>query len=272
MGSNDIPPPHVPHSYHTICMLLLGTGGLLYTTTYILMTRQSLRDLTYAMPVISLAFNFAWEIVFALYVAESLPEQIIFVTWMVIDIGLVYTVVKYGENEWKHAPIVGQNIGKILGPMVLWLCWALWALCTWWVDVDNPVNPKAGKIHKGVEGIDTTELGFWTAIVAQVVLSWGLLAQIVVRGNSGGASYAIWTTRFLGSVAGLIGYYAYCWWVWPEAHEYFANPFAVCLSVTWVVADLAYLFILREVKRTEIVLKSGRKIRGEVVVQSSKAR
>jgi hypothetical protein len=96
-------------------MLLRGTGSLLYTTTYIFMTRQSLRDLTYAMPVVPLAFNFAWEIVFALYVAESLPEQIVFVTWMFIDIGLVYTVVKYGENQWKHAPIVGQITGKILG-------------------------------------------------------------------------------------------------------------------------------------------------------------
>lgn len=138
--------------------------------------------------------------------------------------------------------------------MVLWWYWALCALCTWWVDVDNPVNPKAGKIYK--------ELGFWTAMVV----------QIVARRNSGGASYAIWTTRFLGSVAGLNGYYAYCWWVWSEAHGYFVNPFAVCLWVTWVVADLAYLFILREVKRTEIALKSGSKLRGEVVVQSSKAR
>jgi hypothetical protein len=140
------------------------------------------------------------------------------------------------------------------------------------VDVDNPVNPKTGNIYKGVEGVDRTEFGFWTAMVAQVMVSWGLLAQIIVRGNSGGASYTIWTTRFLGSVARLNRYYAYCWWVWPEAHEYFIDPFAVCLWVTWVAAALAYLLILGVVKRTEIALKSGRKLRGEIVVQSSKAR
>jgi hypothetical protein len=270
MGSNDVPPPHVPSSYHSVCMLLLGTGGLLYTVTYVLMTRQSLHDRTYAMPLVPLAFNFAWEMIFALYVAESLPEKITFATWMLIDVGLVYAVFKYGENEWKHAPIVGQHIGKILGLLVLWWCWALWALCTWWVDRANPVNPKQGKIYEGVEGIDTTELGFWTALVAQVMLSVGLLAQIIVRGNSGGASYAIWTTRFLGSVAGLILYYAYCWWVWSEAHGYFVNPFAVCLSATWVVADLVYLVMLREVQRTEIVLKDGRKVRGRGGLGSSK--
>lgn len=79
MGSNDTPPVHVPSSYHAICSLLLGTSGLLYTVTYVLMTRQSLRDRTYAMPFFSLAFNFACEIIFAPYVAESPQEKIIFV-------------------------------------------------------------------------------------------------------------------------------------------------------------------------------------------------
>ncbi|KAF2710064.1 hypothetical protein K504DRAFT_377707 [Pleomassaria siparia CBS 279.74] len=260
MGSNDIPPPHVSPSYRSISTQLLGAGGIFYTATYILMTRQSLRDRTYAMPLFSLAFNFGWEIVFALYVAESLPEKTIFTTWLLIDIGLVYAVVKYGAGEWGHAPVVGRNIGKIFAAMVAWWCWALWALCVWWVDEKDPVNPKAGKLYKGVEGIDTTELGFWTALVAQVVLSVGLLAQIIVRGNSGGSSYAIWATRFFGSVMGLNGYYAYCWWVWPEAHAYFVNPFAVCLWTTWAMADLAYLVVLRSVRKTETVLGDGRKM------------
>lgn len=257
MGSNDIPPAHVPSSYHTVSTMLLGLGALGYTITYTLMTRQSLRDRTYAMPLLSLCFNFAWEIIFSLYVAESLPEKATFVTWMILDIGLVYTTVKYGANEWKHAPIVGRNIGKILALGVLWWCWALWAVCVWWVDELDPVKPKAGKMYRGKEGPDTTELGYWTALVAQVVLSVALLAQIVVRGTSGGASYGIWWTRFLGSLAGLNTYYGYCWYVWPEAHAYYRDPFSVCLLVTWVGADLAYFVFLRKAKRVEA---DGRKV------------
>ncbi|PSN65764.1 phospholipase D/nuclease [Corynespora cassiicola Philippines] len=262
MGSNDVPPPHVPASYHAMCTLLLGTGGLLYTVTYVLMTRQSLRDRTYAMPLFSLGFNFAWEIVFALYVAEALQEKTIFVIWMIIDVGLVYAVVKHGANEWTHAPVVGRHIGKILAGFVMWWCWALYAVSSWWVDLEHPVNPKDGKFYRGLVGADTTELGFWTALAAQVVLSCLLLAQISVRGTSGGASYAIWATRFVGSLFGLNLYYGYCWYVWREAHEYFMHPLAVCFWITWPVADVAYLAVLRSVKQTEIVLKNGRKIRG----------
>lgn len=136
---------------------------------------------------------------------------------MVLDIGLLYAVLCYGKNEWAHAPVVGRNIGKILGVFVLWWCWAFWALATWWLDETIPVNPKPGKIYFGVEGIDTTELGWSTALAAQVVLSVMLLAQIAVRETSAGASYAIFLTRFLGSLLGLNLYYGYCWWVWPES-------------------------------------------------------
>ncbi|KAF2269745.1 phospholipase D/nuclease [Lojkania enalia] len=234
MGSNDIPPPHVSPSYHTICTILLGSGGLLWTTTYVLMIRQSLRDRTYSMPILPLAMNFAWEIIFSLYVSETVQEKTVFATWMILDIGLVYTMIEYGENEWRHAPIVGWNIGKIFFAGTLWWCWALWAFCSWWLDPDSPVNPKHGKIHVGIIGLDTTELGYWTALVAQVVLSVSLLAQILVRSHSRGTSYVIWASRFFGSLFGLVVYYHYCYYAWPEAHGYVRST---SINTGWKMAS-----------------------------------
>ena len=261
MGSNDIPPPHVSPQYPALSSLFMATGGLCYTITYFLMVQQSLRDRTYAMPIFSLALNFAWQIVFAFYVAEAPLEKTIFVLWMVLDAGLVYAVLKYGKSEWAHAPAVGRNLGKIMSVSVLWCCWALWAVSSWWIDEANPVNPKPGKVYFGVNGIDTTELGYWTAVFAQVVLSCMLLAQITIRGNSGGASYSIWATRFAGSLAGLNIYYGYCWYTWPEAHGYVMHPLSICFLATWPLADLAYLAVLREVQKTEVTLKDGKKVK-----------
>jgi hypothetical protein len=194
--------------------------------------------------------DFAWEMVFALYVAEELREKIIFTIWALIDVGLVYAAVTYGANEWKHAPAVGRNVGKIFACMLAWWCIALYALSSWWTDVDDPVNPKAGKSYRGIEGIDTDELGFLTALVAQVALSVMSLAQIVVRGSSRGSSYSIWASRFIGSLSGLTLNYGYVWWVWLEAHAYYANPIVVIMMVTWIVADLGYLVVLRNVQQT----------------------
>lgn len=251
MGSNDIPPPHVTSSYFAVSTALLFLGALGYTSTYLLMTLQSLRDRTYAMPLFSLSLNFAWEIVFSFYVSESLPEKATFTIWMILDIGLLYAVFKHGAREWAASPMVAGNISKILAICVLWCCVLLWAFCKWWIESYSPAHPVPGKIYYGVNGIDTTELGWWTALAAQVVLSVMSLAQILVRGSDRGTSWTIWTTRFLGSLFGLLGFYGYCWWAWPEAHAYFVNPLAVAGSATWVLADLGFVAVFWIVKGEE---------------------
>jgi hypothetical protein len=247
MARSDILPSHVDPSLAAVNDGFLSIGALGYTICYVLMTRQSIRDRTYAMPLFVLAFNFAWEMVFALFVAIEAREKAMFTIWMIIDLGLVYALVKYGANEWKHAPAVARNIGKIFVAMLAWWCVALYAVSAWWLNPANPVSPKDGKSYKGVAGVDSDELGYWTALVAQVVLSVMSLAQIVVRGDRRGSSYSIWLSRFAGSVSGLNLNYIYCWWVWPEAHGYVANPIAIVMMVTWVIADLAYLVILYNV-------------------------
>ncbi|KAE8849549.1 hypothetical protein PTNB73_10490 [Pyrenophora teres f. teres] len=218
MSRNSLLPPHVDPSIFQVCDVLLGIGGLGYTVCYVLIARQSIRDKTYTMPLFALAFNFAWEIVFAAFVTEEAGSRAIFGLWMLIDLALVYTTVKYGATEWKHAPVVGRNIGKIFFVMLVW-CWlGLYAISAWWLDPENPVNPKVGKIYRGTKGVDVNELGFWTSLVGQVVLSIMSLAQIVVRGSSRGSSYSIWATRFIGSLAGLNMNFGYCWWTAPRAH------------------------------------------------------
>ncbi|KAF2123186.1 tyrosyl-DNA phosphodiesterase-domain-containing protein [Lophiotrema nucula] len=212
------------------------------------------------MSLFALTFNFGWEIVIEIYVADALPEQIVYGTWMALDLGLVYTMLKHGEGEWKHAPAVGRNLGKIFTVCLLWCCWMVWAFCDWWLDESNPVNSKPGKVYKGIEGqSDTTEMAYWSALVIQVVLSVMLLAQLIVRGHSGGASYSIWAARFNGSLWGLNAYTGYCYYAWPEAHECFVSPVSICLMVSWVMADLAYVIVLRQVKRAEVEVPGGGK-------------
>jgi hypothetical protein len=263
MGLNEIPPDHVTSYYTAIGVSLLGIGGILYTLTYYLMARRSLIERTYAMPLLPLAFNFAWEAVMLFYVSEEVHEQAIFALWILFDTGLVYTVVKYGEREWAHAPVIAENVGKILAGMIAWWGWVMYAFCRWWVT--NDIGKKPGIFYQGVEGPDVVELGFWTALVAQVVLSVASLAQILARGNSGGTSYAIWACRFFGSLIGINWNFLWLWWAWPEAHGYFVNPFAICMLLTWVAADVAYLLVLIEIKKTEVVLDDGAKVRGGMV-------
>lgn len=190
MGSNDIPPPHVTPLYLPVGNALLRAGGALWTLTYILLTRQSFKDRTYGMPLFALAFNFGWELVYALYVSEAAQERLVFGIWLLLDLGMVYVLLSHGREEWNHAPLIKRNLGLIFLVMTTWCSLAHWTFAKWWMD--NEVGKKQGKVYGGVEAGDTTELGFWSALVSQVYLSITSLAQLWIRSHTGGVSWGIW--------------------------------------------------------------------------------
>lgn len=48
------------------------------------------------------------------------------------------------------------------------------------------------------------------------------------------------------------------WWYWPEAHGYVGSRLAVFLWGVAIACDLIYPFVLRSVRRSELVLPDGR--------------
>jgi hypothetical protein len=270
MGSNDIPPPHASPYVVPIANALLQAGGSLWTLTYILLTHQSFKDRTYGMPLFALSLNFAWEIVYALYVAEELLERMVFTIWLLLDCGMVYGLLTFGKEEWNHAPFMKKYLGIIFWGTTVWCVVGHWAFAEWWLV--NDIGKKEGKFYNGRVGPDTTELGFWSALFCQVMLSISSLISLFVRQHTGGVSWGIWGSRMMGSVFGLYGNYAWGWYMWREAHEYFLNPFSIFMWVTCLVCDLVYPFVFAAFKKTEKVLPDGRKVAGHVEIGGKKSR
>jgi hypothetical protein len=138
-----------------------------------------------------MAFNFAWEAVFALLVAESLLERIVFTVWLVLDLGMVYGFVKYGKHEWSQAPFIARNLGNNFLLLVVYCTIGHWAFAKWWID--NDVGKREGKFYRGVVGPDMTELGFWSAALSQAYLSGASLAQLLIREHTGGVTWGVWS-------------------------------------------------------------------------------
>ncbi|TVY18345.1 Terpene cyclase andB [Lachnellula arida] len=260
MGSNDVPPPHVSPLYLPITNTLLQVGGSLWTLCYILLARESLLTKTYGMPLFALSFNFAWELIYAFYVAEAPLERGVFAIWCLLDLLMVYALVRHGHNEWRHAPLIARHIGKVFWILTAWCCVGHWASASWWIAQE--MGRKEGKYYFGRVGADTTELGFWSAGVSQAYLSAASLGQLVVRRHTGGVSWGIWVTRASGSLIGLYLNYGAMWYMWREAHEYFMSPFGIFLWGTALVCDLIYPFVFAEIRKTEEVLPDGRKVAG----------
>ena len=142
------------------------------------------------MPLFALAVNFAWELVYALYVAESPLEQAVFSAWLCIDCVIVAGVMKHAKAEWRHAPAIARHMGSILLCMIGVATLGHWSFAKWWLD--NAIGKREGKFYRGAIGPDTTELGFWSAAFCQVHLSAASLCQLCVRKHSRGVSWGIW--------------------------------------------------------------------------------
>ncbi|KAK3317175.1 hypothetical protein B0T19DRAFT_286852 [Cercophora scortea] len=260
MAIIDIPPAHCPPWLVLANSALIAVGVLLWDATYILMTRRALATKSYGMPLLALAINVSWEIVYLVFVIDTALETAGFMFWLVLDGGLVYTTVRFGPDDWRtSSPWVGRHLGGLLALMVTFGCLGHYAFAAWWLaEPGRGAGDKTGKWWQGQDRFDTSEMAFWSAAVSQLVLSAGSVAMLLVRGHSGGTGFVIWLCRVIGSMCGMLLGNLLMWWYWPEANSFIVNPFAVFLLGTALACDLIYPFLLWQIRRTEVVGPDGR--------------
>lgn len=66
----------------------------------------------------------------------------------------------------------------------------------------------------------------------------------------------------MGTFLGLVLANVVLWWYWPGPHGFIVSLPGVLLWGTAMACDAVYPFLLWRVRRTEVVLPSGRVIRG----------
>lgn len=190
MGSNDTPPPHVPKHVVPFCTLCLQIGGVLWTIAYLLYLKEAVRSKSCGMPTLALAANFGWELVHTFYVDQEPLEKLVFSIWILIDVGLVRSLLKYGKTDYRLAPRVNRRLPGLFALLLVTATLAHWTFARWWIT--NEIGKKQGKPFRGSIGADITELSYWSSIVCQLVLGSSSLYELNARGHSGGVSWSIW--------------------------------------------------------------------------------
>lgn len=193
MGSSDIPPPTAPGWLIPASSALLSAGVVFWLICYVLMTKRSLSTRDTPIPLLALGINLSWEIVYAFYVTEEWLEFAGFVMWLALDMPVLYTTLRYGRRSNAASPLVARHVPLLLGLVFAFGLVTNSLFASWWLkEPHRGSGLKSGKIWKGLEARDTTELAWWSAGVAQMIMSVGALGMLLQRGHSGGQSYAIW--------------------------------------------------------------------------------
>jgi paspaline synthase len=150
-------------------VFLMGVG---WCVNYVGMVRSSLQERTYGMAILPLCSNLAWEVVYGvIYPSKSRLEQTVFVSGLLLNVGVMCAAVTFAPCEWHHAPLVQRHLTLIFTLSIL--------LCL--------------SAHLALAAHIGPSLAYsWGAIVCQLLLSIGGLCQLVVRGSTRGGSYTLW--------------------------------------------------------------------------------
>jgi len=76
-------------------------SGISWTLVYIGLIQRGFKDKTYGMPLFALAFNIAWEFMFAFLVVQGLNlQRVVNIIWFLVDAVIVYTYFQYGRRDF----------------------------------------------------------------------------------------------------------------------------------------------------------------------------
>ena len=208
-------------------LLLKLLSGLAWSIVYIDAIRIGLRDKTYAMPFWALALNIAWEFLYATFglKAAGFTEQIaINFIWFLLDIGLLYTYIRFGK---KHFPFMLQKS---------WFgAWTLLILATAFIIQYSFIH-EFGLLMGAV----------YSAFLQNLLMSVLFIGMLAQRNSSEGQSLLIAIAKCIGTLAptilmGALG----------MKNLMLANPLVLVIGGLIFFFDLLYIWLLLKTRGKE---------------------
>jgi hypothetical protein len=198
--------------------ILTLISGIAWTVVYIEAIRLGFRDRTYAMPIVALCLNIAWESTYAIHdlmISPSLQAYVNLI-WAIADLGIVYTYLRFGRSELpgfvSRSRFISWSV-LIFGAAyaIQWLFIAQFGI--YWA-------PR------------------YAAFLQNLLMSGLFIAMFVSRGGKRGQSLIIAVAKWLGTLAPtlLIGLLQH-------------SPFILGLGLLCCVFDLVYIWLLIGAKK-----------------------
>jgi len=199
-------------------MVLDGACGFFWTVTYLLIIRRGLADKTYGMPMVAITANISWEFTFSVLRPAPFP-RVIAVTWLVLDLAILYTFLRFGRSEFPRLP--GWAFGAMtVGTFIL----AFLGIWHFSLELDHG-------------------MGVYVAYIQNFMMSGLFVAMLLQRNSTRGQSSLIALAKLIGTaLAGSVVL------IYVEGRD---SPLMIYLVVGIFVLDLVYLVALAMLKRNE---------------------
>ena len=179
-------------------LFLTIVSGLAWTIVYIEAIRLGFKYKTYAMPVVALGLNIAWETIYGFHglTGTISAQSIINLVWAAADVAIVYTFFRFGRAELPN--FVTRPLFVGWGIVVFGTSYALQALF--------------------IGEFGWTDGARYSAFLQNLLMSGLFIAMLVARRGTRGQSLVIAIAKWLGTLAptiliGVLGNLPFILWI-----------------------------------------------------------
>jgi hypothetical protein len=209
----------------TISSLFIALCGIGWIIAYIEALRIGFRDKTYAIPFLTLALNFTWEILYTIqgfHVFGYHVSTYVNFLWVLIDIGILYTYFKYGRKEVKTS----DTVFYVQALLFILLSYIIHYYIFQWLGI--------------VQG------ALYTGFSINFIMSFLFVRLFYRRGGSKGQSLLIAISKCFGTFSstvliGMIG----------SKTAGGVNKYILFLGLIILVVDLFYIYLLVKDKKSK---------------------
>lgn len=85
-------------------LLIVTNFNLMWTALYIMVIRRGVLDKTYGIPIAALFLNAGWDFVSVFIFPQPMPQNLVLVFYLLLEIGIFYTVLRFWRNEHPGVP------------------------------------------------------------------------------------------------------------------------------------------------------------------------
>jgi hypothetical protein len=199
---------------------LTALSGIAWTIVYIDSIRVGFTHRTYAMPIVALGLNIAWEWTYAVRDLTAGDPQLqgwVNLIWALADVLILTTFFRYGRSEFPG--FVSKPLFVIGGLAILVTSFLL----QWLFIAEFPMDMKAAQ---------------YSAFLQNLLMSGLFIAMFVARRGPRGQTLLIATAKWIGTLAPtiLFGFIP-------------GSLFVIGVGLLCGVFDLAYIGLLIWAKR-----------------------
>ena len=183
-----------------VSVVVPAMSGIMWSIAYLAIVYRGFKDKSFGMPLIPLALNIAWEFLIAVVYGHH-SSGIVAVTqiaWLVLDVLIVVTFVRYGYRHYKEAFGISRPV--------------------FWFTTAVAFAGSAVVMALGIQffaGFDTwfnndvLDSARFIAFIQNLVISIGFVVMLWLRRSSEGQSFWIAVTKMIGTPLTVGWYYVF---------------------------------------------------------------